>query len=327
MSAAPEAMDPLHLEACDWLEKRDFGQWTEADQAEFETWLAQSPAHRIAHLRAEAGWKRTEMLAALRPFRVERPRAAAPHRKASWKIAAAIVVCGAVGAAGLFWLKSPGPQYTAYATAIGGHKTLALADGTRIELNTDTQVRLLNGDHRKVWLDKGEAYFQVHHDAAHPFEVMAGNHKVTDLGTAFFVKRRASNTEVALVEGSARFDDTAAGDARSLTLAPGDVVIASAKAVSLSRRKPAVLSAELSWRHGVLIFEQMTLSAIADELNRYNQKKLVIADAAAGRVKFGGTFATSDVQAVANAAREVFGLEVKDRGNEIVISARTGKGN
>src|SRR6185437_10529239 len=128
-------------------------------------------------------------------------------------IAAAIVVCGAVGAGSLLWLRSAEPQYTAYATAIGGQKTLALADGTRIELNTDTQVRLLNGDHRKVWLDKGEAYFQVHHDAAHPFEVMSGNLKVTDLGTAFFVKRHAADTEVALVEGSARFDDTAAGDA------------------------------------------------------------------------------------------------------------------
>ena len=40
MSAATETMDPLHLEACDWLERRDFGQWTDADQADFETWLA-----------------------------------------------------------------------------------------------------------------------------------------------------------------------------------------------------------------------------------------------------------------------------------------------
>jgi transmembrane sensor len=105
------------------------------------------------------------------------------------------------------------------------------------------------------------------------------------------------------------------------------VVIANAKKVSLSHRKPAVLSTELSWRHGILIFEQMTLSAIADEINRYNQKKLVIADSAAAHVKFGGTFRTDDVQAVANAAREVFGLQVKDRGNEIVISARADKDN
>lgn len=327
MSAQGEIFDPLHLEACDWLEKRDFAAWSDEDQTAFDAWIAQSPAHRIAYLRAEAGWKRTEMLAALRPFRPERAAQPRPQRKTSWKIAAAIIVCGLAGAGAYLGLQPNTPQYTAYSTEIGGHKTLALADGTRIELNTNTQVRLLNGDHRKVWLDRGEAYFQVQHDAAHPFQVMAGNHKVTDLGTAFFVKRHAANTEVALVEGSARFDDTAAGDSRSLTLAPGDVVIANAKTVSLSHRKPATLTAELSWRHGVLIFEQMTLSAIADELNRYNQKKLVIADAAAAKVKFGGTFHTDDVQAIATAAREVFGLKVKDTGTEFVISARTGKGN
>jgi len=322
-----EDLNPLHLEACEWLEKRDFANWAQDDQTAFDAWIAQSPAHRIAYLRAEAGWKRTEMLAALRAFHPDRAQPPSPARRTSWKIAAAIVVCGIAGTATYFGVKQNAPQYTAYATTIGGHKTLALADGTKIELNTDTQVRLLNGDHRKVWLDKGEAYFQVQHDAAHPFQVMAGHHKVTDLGTAFFVKRHAANTEVALVEGSARFDDTAAGDARSLTLTPGDVVIANAKTVSLSRKKPAILSAELSWRHGVLIFEQMTLSAIADELNRYNQKKLVIADSAAARVKLGGTFRTDDVQAIATAAHEVFGLKVKDQGNQFVISAAKGAGN
>ncbi len=327
MSAENEILEQLHLEACEWLERRDFALWSEDDQKDFDAWIAQSPAHRIAFLRAEAGWKRTEMLAALRPFRPERAAQAHAPRRTSWKIAAAIIVCGLAGAGAWLGLKPGAPQYTAYATAIGGHKTLALADGTKIELNTNTQVRLLNGDHRKVWLDKGEAYFQVQHDAAHPFEVMAGNHKVTDLGTAFFVKRHAANTEVALVEGLARFDDTAAGDSRSLTLTPGDVVIANAKTVSLSHRKPAALTAELSWRRGVLIFEQMTLSAIADELNRYNRKKLVIADAAAANVKFGGTFHTDDVQAIATAAHEVFGLKVKDTGTEFVISAQTGKGN
>lgn len=308
--------DTLHMQASGFIEQRDFGQWTKDDQAKLDAWIAQSPAHRIAFLRADASWKRTEMLTALRPFRPERANAAKPARRAPWKIAAALVICGALGAGATFYLRPHAPHYTTYTTAIGGHKTLALADGTQIELNTDTVVRLLNGDNRKVWLDRGEAFFNVHHDASRPFEVTVGDHRVTDIGTKFLVKHHSDDTEVALVEGAARFD----GGSRSLMLTPGDVVVASAEAVSVSRKKPAVLSTELGWRHGVLIFEQMSLYAVASELNRYNQKKLVIADAAAGGVKIGGTFRTDDVQAIANAAREVFGLHVEDRGSEIVIS-------
>jgi transmembrane sensor len=260
------------------------------------------------------------MLTALRPFRAERTNLARRVHGISWKIAAALIVCGALGAGSAFYFQPSQPRYTTYITAIGGHKTLALADGTRIELNTDTVVRLLDDDNRKIWLDRGEAFFEVHHDAMHPFEVTVGDHKVTDIGTKFLIKHHSDDTEVALVEGSARFDDTKPGEARSLTLTQGDVVVANAEAVSVSRKKPAVLTSELGWRHGVLIFEQISLFAVASELNRYNQKKLVIADAAAGGVKIGGTFRTDDVQAIANAAREVFGLQVEDRGSEIVIS-------
>ncbi len=308
--------ETLHTQASGFIEQRDFGNWSDEDQARLDAWIDRSPAHRIAFLRADASWKRTEMLTALRPFRAERVTPDKPARKGSWKIAAALIVCGALGAGAAFYFQAPQPHYTTYTTAIGGHKTLALADGTEIELNTDTVVRLLNGDNRKVWLDRGEAFFAVHHDAMRPFEVTVGDHKITDLGTKFLVKHHSDDTEVALIEGSARFD----GESRSLTLTPGDVVVANAQAISVSRKKPAVLSTELGWRHGVLIFEQMSLYAVASELNRYNQKKLVVADAAAGGVKIGGTFRTDDVQAIANAAREVFGLHVEDRGSEIVIS-------
>lgn len=308
--------DSLHTEASGWLERRDFGSWSADDQAALDAWISQSHAHRIAYLRADASWNRTEMLSALRSFRPERPNAYQVRSRISWKGIAALIVCGGIGAGTTLYVQKPQPHYTTYATAIGGHKTVALADGTKIELNTDTMVRLLNGDNRKVWLDKGEVFFQVHHDAMRPFEVTVGDHKITDLGTKFVIRHQSDDTEVTLVEGSARFD----GQSRSITLMPGDVVVANAEAVSVSRKKPAVMNSELGWRHGVLIFQQISLFAVASELNRYNQKKLVIADAAAGGVKIGGTFRTDDIQAIANAAREVFGLRVDDRGNEIVIS-------
>ena len=59
-----------------------------------------------------------------------------------------------------------------YATAVGGHKTLTLGDGSEVELNTDTIVRMPKvAGQRQVILDKGEAYFQIKHDAENPFIV------------------------------------------------------------------------------------------------------------------------------------------------------------
>jgi transmembrane sensor len=62
------------------------------------------------------------------------------------------------------------------------------------------------------------------------------------------------------------------------------------------------------------------LADVATELNRYNTKKLVIADAEAAKARIGGTFPTDGIDEVTAAARVLFGLRVEDRGTEIVIS-------
>ena len=79
-----------------------------------------------------------------------------------------------------------------FSTEVGGHETVTFSDGTRIELNTNTVLRArMTTAQRTVWLDKGEAYFQVKHDPAHPLTVIAG-HRVTDLGTEFLVRDDAT---------------------------------------------------------------------------------------------------------------------------------------
>lgn len=69
-----ESIDDLSRLAASWIERREFANWSDADQAEFDAWISASPAHRIAFLRLEAGWKRTELLGALRPLRSNKRR-------------------------------------------------------------------------------------------------------------------------------------------------------------------------------------------------------------------------------------------------------------
>ena len=309
--------------ASDWLERRNFGPWTEEDERKFEEWFESSLAHRIAFVRLESGWNRTERLTALHsPMR---DSGSLPTRD-SWlkffKLTAAALFVAAVGS-GIAFYYSAKPAQSAYATGIGEREVLSLADGSQIELNTETSLRTaVASGGRTVWLDKGEAYFRIKHDAAHPFVVLAGTRRLTDIGTEFTVRRDPERLKIAVLAGNVRFD----GDhslregQKPAILKSGDTIVATAASFSISREPLKQLANELGWRRGVLIFNQTPLSEAAGEINRYNRKKLVIADSAVGRLKIGGIFPKNNVNAITAAVRELFGLRVEDRGDEIVVS-------
>jgi transmembrane sensor len=299
-----------------WLERRDRAEWSAADEAQFDAWLAQSPAHVVTYWRLEGAWDTADRLAVLRGQELDD---LTPAYKSRWpmlmSMAAAVAIIATIGATTAHYVLAPRERI--YATDVGGHESITFADGTQIELNTDTVLRAqMTTAERVIWLDRGEAYFQVKHDAAHPFTVIADNHRITDLGTKFVVRRDRGNLEVALVDGRVRVGN---GGAQSALLAPGDDAVATATSLSVTKRDAQDITDRLAWRRGVLTFKYATLADAATELNRYNAKKLVITDPAVARLKIYGTFQLRDVDVFARAARDVLGLHVKDDGNEILI--------
>ncbi len=235
--------------------------------------------------------------------------------------AAALAALAVVGVPVTMIMLQPELKAT-YTVPFGGRQTITLRDGSQIDLNTDTVVRVAEtAGERKVWVDRGEAYFTVKHDASRPFVVIAANGRITDLGTKFFVRRDANRLEVALVEGSAQFDENLGRKtARSALLSPGDVVVATASSLTVTKQNGRILSDKLGWRRGVLIFDNTPLSEVAAEFNRYNRTKLVIEGDTAAEIGIGGTFPANDVAAFTRVAQGVLGLKVKNNGNEIVIS-------
>src|SRR6185437_1306026 len=115
------------------------------------------------------------------------------------RIAAALGLAAVLGVVAYSQMDTP-VRERSYTTAIGSRELIRLADGSEIELNTDSVLRTrITREERRVWLDKGEAYFNIRHDAARPFVVMAGTHRVTDLGTKFFVRHDTDRLEVAVM--------------------------------------------------------------------------------------------------------------------------------
>jgi transmembrane sensor len=316
----PESHDALSERAAAFFERRRFGAWSGADQAELDAWLAESVLHRVAFLRLEGAVAHTERLAVLRSFK---PVRSAPreftHRRFVLPLllaAASVVLAAALGIPFVNSLMQP-PDRT-YSTDVGGRTLLTFADHTQIELDTDTAVRFrMTGEERTVWLEKGEAWFHVSHNAANPFSVIVGKHRVTDLGTEFVVRRGAEGMEVALLNGRATLSTEGA---QTATLTPGDDAVATPVSMSITRKTPQQLADALAWRRGMLVFRNAKLSDVVREFNRYNTTRLVIADPSIADDKITADIKTDDYESFLRLSEAALSLRADREGNVILIS-------
>jgi transmembrane sensor len=173
-------------------------------------------------------------------------------------LAAAAVVAGAVSIPVM--LTGRAEPYT-IRTAAGEHREIQLKGGTRIMLNGDSIVRLDRRDERLATVERGEAFFTVAHDAAHPFAVRAGDALFQDVGTAFDVIREESRTQVAVREGAVVYDPKGAAvrldGGQALAIGGGGTVVRQIDSASAG-----------GWRQGRLSYREAALPEIASDLAR-----------------------------------------------------------
>lgn len=293
-------------EAAEWFELLRRPAVTAQALRDFQAWK-RVEANAAAFGRVEAGWRATgalvghpEVQAAAREVLARRPL----RKRRSWEqlwLPAGVV--GALGLMILAWaMRDVAPLYQ---TEVGEQRLLALDDGSRVRLNTDSAVRVVFwGDTRRVFLRRGEAFFEVAHDASRPFVVDAGGTEVRALGTRFDVRRAGDAVEVILVDGRVRVEDRRGGVAE---LAPRQQLRVTD--AGLSRVRPALAGAP-SWTTGRLTFRDTPLAAAVAEVNRYSERKVELVDAASlADEPVSGMFDAGDVEAFAAAVAQVYGLQ------------------
>jgi transmembrane sensor len=205
--------------------------------------------------------------------------------------------------ASLFLVSPPAPTEHVYATDKGGFGRFTLPDGTVLEVNTDSRVRLQRSiEGTTARLERGEAFFQSAPNAPSPIQVIAGNTLVAHITGSFAIRLRDdSSVEIAVQAGTVALSGLAQPNASptqeqlpSIILKLNQTATLQPHHSSIHSIDPHALECRLAWRTRTLCSDGDTVANIVTELNRYNHTRLVIVDSTIGTLRVGGRFSATN---------------------------------
>lgn len=283
--------------------------------AAFEAWLAANPSNRLAWEQVNGPWDlvgehaTTPELMALRRDALHRARrherrrwagVSGFARKAVAAVATVAILAGGIGA--WVWIvQSP----DVYRTALGERRVIPLRDGSRISLDSGSEVRVrYTGDARRLELRAGQARFDVARDVQRPFSVRASDRLVVATGTAFNVDLLGDKLLVTLIEGRVEVLEEPDG---AFPARPGQqknklqpqVLAAGEQFIATSSSVPVVEKVDIArataWESGQLVFTDEPLSSVAERISRYTGQPVRV-DPEVGQMRISGVFKAGDVE-------------------------------
>ncbi|WP_156447792.1 FecR family protein [Caulobacter sp. CCH5-E12] len=202
-----------------------------------------------------------------------------------------------------------------YATEVGQTFSARLSDGSRLTLDTDSQVRVrFSGGERRIELLRGQAIFEVAHNAQRPFIVQAGDTRVRATGTRFEVRRIGQDVRVTLTQGSVEVVDRDA-KAKTWRLRPGETLALKPAGASIATPTSVDIQTATSWTTGTVTFQDVPLDEAVAELNRYSRDKIVLGDGAPRTRRVSGVFSTGDNDDFIAALSAYYGLQSDRKSN------------
>ena len=315
--ASPDPGAGVERSAADWFARRRSGLMTLDEAREMEAWLAADADRRAALDSVELMWAAVEGIRTDPAILAIREESLKPTRR-SWPVAwgGAIAACLVAVAAVVFLTVgrqpdlTPGPR--TFSTGQGQTSTITLPDGSKVTLDADTVLRANETQAtRRLELVRGRAFFRVAKDPSRPFVVAAKGKTITALGTAFDVRLEPKGVQVTLVEGRVKVEAAVpvgrpmgplpqgAPAMQSTEMLPGAQLVAPDSG-SWSIAKVDTIR-ETSWAAGQLVFAGRSLQQVAEDLNRYSDKKIVIRETSVGRATISGSFDAGDVDSFVRA--------------------------
>lgn len=331
----------IAAEAALWIARLHGPSRTPAMVRECLAWQAQSPAHRFAFERCTDTWQEVANLSLNAYANTWSSAETAPKKRVrvtrpmQWAMTVVFLVLAAV----LVLALQPWRTGEEYATGVGEHRVVMLADGSRMSLNTATKVRVrLSSSQRLVEVEAGEALFEVAKDTSRPFLVTAGGTEVKATGTAFLVRLQSSSQEasssleVTLIEGQVVLRPKAglvgaSAGAGSVVMTAGERVrvdgaLADPRTSKARVERPG-LNRAMAWTRVEASFDDVSIHEAVAEMNRYSSKPIVIVDADRLKaLRVSGLFRTGDSARFARAVGALHGLDVREQSDRLELAPR-----
>ncbi|UVL20225.1 FecR family protein [Pseudomonas sp. B21-044] len=315
------APDPVGEQAASWFARAQDAPHDNAVQSALQAWLTQHPRHRQEYERLAQLWRAADFIPRQRLEALCQPEPVRqlPRRRLLRQALAAGVAMVALGLGWTGWQYQQLNHQDMLGTGLGERRQVELPDGSRLELNSATQVQVMfSPGQRHVRLDAGEAMFIVAHDSGRPFVVSTAQGNVTVTGTRFDVRQDPNRTRVAVEQGSVKVQG-AAESLALLTAGQGSHIDAQGKVAAPYAIDAKALTA---WRQGKLVFDNAPLSDVVAEVSRYRARPLHVASGKAAALRLSSTFSTDDPDALLRALPSILPVRVKnlaDGSSEIVL--------
>ena len=260
------------------------------------------------------------------------PARTAPRRLTTvirWtqRIAAVLIVPLLIAVSLLYTKTAHTPEWEEVLVPAGQRSELRLADGTLLWLNSGTRVTYpthFNGRQRKIFVD-GEVYAEVMHDKRHPFVISAGDVEVEVLGTKFNMRAYNSDqlVEVALVEGSVRFDVNSEKCNDEVVMVRNDVAQYDRLTGALEMTSFQSENYKSRATGGGFYFFNESLDGITAQLARCFDQKIIITDPELAGVRFYAFFTNNEsLLKILGTLNTDKSMSIRERNDVIYISRK-----
>lgn len=315
-SSSSQYNDRQLKQAIEWFVCLQSEQCPADEKLRFETWLAKNDNNRAAFAEAERVWANMDDLKFMPISGLAEARSAKPRKSLAAQLVSLAFIILTSALLGGAWLEYSAETIN-YATRMGEHRRIELADNSYIDLNTDTRVSVkISLLQRNVVLIQGEALFEVSHNRLRPFTVNVGNLQIRDVGTRFNVRKQTKGTTISVLEGEVELNNgknvinehLVAGNQRSYTETAGLGQLQTVEADQLT-----------AWVNGQLIFKRTPLREVAAELERYHPVQFTFADTKLAQETLSGTFNSDDIDPFLHALETILPIRAKRNGQQIQL--------
>ncbi len=294
------------------------GEPSEEGKTRLNEWRKADRANEQAYQELVQLWKDSGNIAYLSPkakssdWQTIQKRAGTPQKKIQWMAAASIALAFLAS----WFIYNLTPKYETF-VASSESIELKLNDGSTVFLNKNSELQInddFGASERQVKLT-GEAYFDVAKNEEIPFLIESGESKATVVGTEFNLLSNETGTELTVTEGKVEFGS----ESRTFLVAAGQSALLSSNSTQPAFSNHNTNS--LSWKTGILAFNQVILSEVLEDLSKHYEVKFSSKDSETANLLFTSEFDHAELTEVIDELELVLNLNIQKENNIYIVNS------